>query len=246
MALSAQSGRGRHRKPRNNARKIGLATAPLAAAIPFALSSPAEAATTGTWERLASCESGGNWDINTGNGYYGGLQFSDGTWDANGGERFARRADLATKAEQIAIAEKLLNARGWSPWPACSSKLGLDRSDARGNPEAPAPQREDNNAQTQAAGNRDATQVASRSNKRTAPKAETKSKRQASPKAAPQGKHRKQAGHGLYVVRRGDTLSAIANRKNLPGGWQGLYRVNRSVIGNNPGLIKPGQQLHLG
>ncbi len=134
MAQRAQAGRGRHRKPRNTARTVGLATAPLAAVIPFALSSPAQAATTNTWERLASCESGGNWHINTGNGYYGGVQFSDGTWDGNGGERFARRADLATKAEQIVIAEKVLDARGWSPWPACSARLGLDKSDARGEP----------------------------------------------------------------------------------------------------------------
>ncbi len=135
MAQRAHAGRGRHRKSRNRTRTIGLATAPLAAAIPLTLGNPAQAATSNTWDRLAGCESGGNWHINTGNGYYGGLQFSDGTWDSNGGERFARRADLARKSEQIKIAEKLLAARGWSPWPACSSQLGLDGSDARGRPD---------------------------------------------------------------------------------------------------------------
>ena len=100
MAQRAPAGRGRHRKPRNRTRTVGLATAPLAAAIPFAMTSPAQAATTNTWERLASCESGGNWHINTGNGYFGGVQFSDGTWDGNGGDRFAPRADLATKASR--------------------------------------------------------------------------------------------------------------------------------------------------
>jgi hypothetical protein len=134
MAQRASAGRGRHRRPRNRTRTVGLATAPLAAAIPFAMTSPAQAATTNTWERLAACESGGNWHINTGNGYYGGVQFSDGTWDGNGGDRFAKRADLATKAEQIVIAEKVLDARGWSPWPACASRLGLTGSDAKGNP----------------------------------------------------------------------------------------------------------------
>jgi hypothetical protein len=236
MAQRAHA-RGRHRKATNRTRTIGLATAPLAAAIPFTMGSPAQAATTSTWERLANCESGGHWDINTGNGYYGGLQFSDGTWDANGGERFAKRADLATKSEQIIIAEKLLDARGWSPWPACSRRLGLDSSDAKGSPDVEA-----SPARKQAAENRDSSASASRSSTRTAPTAAPKAAKQ----AAKKGKHRKAVGHGLYVVRRGDTLSAIANRKNLPGGWQSLYRMNRSTIGKNPGLIRPGQHLKLG
>jgi hypothetical protein len=235
MALRAQSGRGRHRKPSNRTRNIGLATAPLAAAIPFAFTSPAQAATTSTWERLARCESGGNWHINTGNGYYGGLQFSDGTWDGNGGEKYASRADLASKSEQIAIAEKLLDARGWSPWPACSSRLGLGGSEARGNPgDAPAAQ-QDTAAERAAAQNREPTQSASRGRHRKAPS-----------HAAGQGSRHSSGhrlGHGLYVVRRGDTLSAIAQRKNVPGGWQGLYRINRATIGTNPGRIKPGQRL---
>ena len=129
------SGPGRHRTSRHHTRAIrsivGLAAVPLFAVAPLAVGSAASAATVDTWDRLANCESGGNWHINTGNGYYGGVQFSDGTWDAYGGERFASRADLATKAEQIVIAEKLLDAGGWGSWPACSSRLGLSSSDAR-------------------------------------------------------------------------------------------------------------------
>ncbi len=97
-------------------------------ALPFsavALDSSASAASRSTWERLAECESGGNWRANTGNGFYGGLQFSDGTWDAFGGEKFAGRAHKADKVEQIRIAEKVLDGQGWGAWPACSSKLGL-------------------------------------------------------------------------------------------------------------------------
>ena len=116
MAQRAQAGRGRHRKPRNTARTVGLATAPLAAVIPFALSSPAQAATTNTWERLASCESGGNWHINTGNGYYGGLQFAQSTWLANGGADFASRADLASREQQITVANRLYAKSGLQPW----------------------------------------------------------------------------------------------------------------------------------
>jgi LysM repeat protein len=135
MSLRA---RGRHRKPSSHARTIGLATAPLLALIPLANAPAAGAATTATWDRLARCESGGNWHINTGNGYYGGLQFSYSTWLSNGGGKYASRADRATKGEQIAIAERLLDARGWAPWPACSRRLGLDRSDAAGSPSGTA------------------------------------------------------------------------------------------------------------
>ena len=130
--------RGRHRKPTHHARNLGIAAAPLVAIIPFANAPAAGAATTATWDRLARCESGGNWHINTGNGYYGGLQFSYGTWLSNGGGKYASRADRATKAEQIVVAERLLDARGWSPWPACSRRLGLDSSDAKGSPSGTA------------------------------------------------------------------------------------------------------------
>lgn len=77
------------------------------------------------WDRLAKCESGGNWAINTGNGYYGGLQFNAGTWLSNGGGAYAPTANLASREQQIATAERLRAARGFSPWPACSAKLGL-------------------------------------------------------------------------------------------------------------------------
>jgi resuscitation-promoting factor RpfA len=224
MAQRTSNGRGRHRKAHNRTRTVGLAAAPLAAAIPFAMTSPAQAATANTWERLAGCESGGNWQINTGNGYYGGVQFSDGTWDGNGGDKYAPRADLATKGEQMLIAEKVLDARGWSPWPACSSRLGLDRSDAQGSPTAADGQASDSKqVATRAANNREDAQPASRGRHRKAPPT-----------------------HGMYVVRRGDTLSGIANAKRVPGGWAHLYKINKSAIGRNPGLIRPGQHLRLG
>jgi resuscitation-promoting factor RpfA len=91
----------------------------------------ATAATSVTWDRLAGCESGGNWHINTGNGFYGGLQFTAGTWRGFGGGAYASRADRATRVEQIFIAERVLRAQGWNAWPACSRKLGLTAADAR-------------------------------------------------------------------------------------------------------------------
>jgi uncharacterized protein YabE (DUF348 family) len=76
------------------------------------------------WDAIAGCEAGGNWAINSGNGYYGGVQFDQGTWERNGGLRFAARADLATREEQIAIAEVTRQRQGWGAWPVCSGRAG--------------------------------------------------------------------------------------------------------------------------
>jgi hypothetical protein len=75
------------------------------------------------WDAVAQCESGGDWSINTGNGYYGGLQFDIGTWLSNGGGQYAPRPDLATREQQIAVANRLYAARGSSPWPVCGAYL---------------------------------------------------------------------------------------------------------------------------
>lgn len=107
--------------------KIALAgTACAAASTLFA--SDASAAPDNDWDRLAQCESGGNWAINTGNGYQGGLQFSPGTWGSHGGTEYAPTADQASREQQIAIAEHVLASQGWGAWPACSSSLGLNSS----------------------------------------------------------------------------------------------------------------------
>jgi LysM repeat protein len=240
------TGRARHRKPTHHARTLGLATAPLFAAIPIATAAASPAsADTSSWDKLAGCESGGNWGINTGNGYYGGLQFADGTWDGNGGEKYASRADLASRAEQIVIASKVLNSSGWGPWPACSSRLGLG-SDERREALATA---EDIRARLSGEQTSGDTTVAADSTK--ASDSTTVEKRAADNRVqterATRGKHRKaHTAAGTYVVRRGDTLSAIARNKDVPGGWQSLYRINKATIGSNPGLIHPGQRLQLG
>ena len=77
-------------------------------------------ATGAQWDHVAQCESGGNWHLNTGNGYYGGLQVSASTWSSFGGHRYAPRADLASRAEQIDVANRIFAADGWGPWPTCS------------------------------------------------------------------------------------------------------------------------------
>ena len=121
--------------PKHSARKAnpvrrrvtGVAVAGVATvAGGMATASSAQASTV--WDRVAACESGGNWSINTGNGYYGGLQFSDRTWDGFGGERYAPTANRATKAQQITIAQKVLVTQGPGAWPTCGARAGLTRS----------------------------------------------------------------------------------------------------------------------
>lgn len=84
----------------------------------------AAAADAGVWDRIAQCESGGNWHINTGNGYYGGLQFAAGTWRSNGGTQYAPTADRASREQQIAIATKVQRSSGWGAWPVCARRAG--------------------------------------------------------------------------------------------------------------------------
>ncbi|SCG36955.1 transglycosylase family protein [Micromonospora humi] len=96
----------------------------------FGPAAPASAASV-NWDAVARCESGGNWHVNTGNGYYGGLQFSRGTWNGHGGQRYATRADLASRAEQIAVAERVLDGQGIGAWPVCGKKAGSSGQKAR-------------------------------------------------------------------------------------------------------------------
>ncbi|MBC3186875.1 transglycosylase family protein [Corynebacterium sp. zg-331] len=79
----------------------------------------------GVWDSLAQCEAGGDWSINTGNGFSGGLQFTPSTWVGYGGTAYAPEAHLATREQQIAVAEKVQAAQGWGAWPACTAKLGI-------------------------------------------------------------------------------------------------------------------------
>lgn len=110
----------------------GIALAGTAGAVVSLLSTgtQAQAASLTTWDKVAKCESGGNWAINTGNGYYGGLQFSASTWAAYGGRHFAVRADLAAKGAQITVAERVLAAQGPGAWPVCGARAGLVRGGA--------------------------------------------------------------------------------------------------------------------
>ena len=116
---------GRHRKPTTS--NISVAKIAFTGAVlgggSIALAGQAAAATDGEWDQVARCESGGNWAINTGNGYYGGVQFAAGTWASHGGGEFAPTAQLATREQQIVIAERVLATQGRSAWPVCGGPL---------------------------------------------------------------------------------------------------------------------------
>ncbi|MFE7353649.1 transglycosylase family protein [Streptomyces sp. NPDC057543] len=120
------SANGRHRRPRQApAIVVAAGVTGSAIAIPLLGAAGAHAADATTWDRVAECESGGMWSADLGNGFYGGLQFSQETWKAYGGESYAERADLASRAQQIAVAEKVLEDRGPRAWPSCAVISGL-------------------------------------------------------------------------------------------------------------------------
>ncbi|MER5920796.1 transglycosylase family protein [Streptomyces mirabilis] len=196
----------------------------------------AAAADSGVWDRIAKCESGGNWHINTGNGYYGGLQFSAGTWRAYGGTAYASTADKASKAAQIAVASKVQNAQGWGAWPTCSARAG-----AYGNVPASSGAASSGGSAT----TKSAPKAASKSTSKSASKSTTKSApAQASEAPARASGHtNRAASRGDYTVRGGDTLSGIAERHGTT--WRKIYAANRAVIGGDPDLIMPGQRLDL-
>jgi resuscitation-promoting factor RpfA len=199
-------------------RAVGVGAAfALSCGIGLTGAAPAEAATTSVWDRVAKCESGGNWKINTGNGYYGGLQFAAGTWRAYGGKRYAGQAHQATKAEQIAIARRVLAGQGPGAWPTCSRRAGLTKSNGRASA----------NATPTTNPGASKTQKVSDSKKKIAKKSTHK-------------KYSASASGKTVRVKRGDTLNKIANRYHVKGGWKGLWKLNKKTI-KNPNLIYIGQ-----
>lgn len=138
---------GRHRKPNDTTSSLKKISIGAAVVVPASLgvsATSASAASVETWDQIAQCEASGNWQANTGNGYYGGLQFSQSSWEAAGGLQYAPRADLATKQQQILTAERLLDMQGpgaWQvTWPgfACSNVSLTDKPEPYATPTPPA------------------------------------------------------------------------------------------------------------
>ncbi|WP_307811677.1 transglycosylase family protein [Streptomyces sp. AV19] len=346
-------------------------------ALPLLGATTADAADAPTWDRVAHCESGGLWSADTGNGYFGGLQMTQDMWESSGGTEFAPRPDQASRAQQIAVAERILKQQGPYAWPACGVKSDLakegpapDVNPGRADASTPAPEhkpssspgtrdhdrsshepapatsgspsktpsgsgssessgtsdtsdaskgkhrkpardaqdtRDDRAARDAEDTGRSATdaQAPEKSSGKTpdAPKTDPapsrSTDRSAEPSRTPHspapggtsganerpgagrsadadtatgadagagtGKHRAQPprsdaehpsrggaearAHGPraedYTVRPGDNLSAIAQEHSVPGGWHRIYHDNKKVVGSDPNLIHPGQQLEL-
>ncbi|MFJ9864770.1 transglycosylase family protein [Streptomyces sp. NPDC101165] len=216
----------RHDSARKGRTTAALAGAALLAPLGLlAATGNAAAADNGVWDRIAQCESGGNWHINTGNGYYGGLQFSAGTWRAYGGTAYAPTADQASRSAQIAVATKVQGAQGWGAWPVCSARAGASgTAPAAGSP-----------------GTSTSGTSASKSSA-TTKSAPAKSVPVKAPEHAT-GHTGRSVSRGDYTVREGDTLSAIAARHGTT--WKRIYAANEKVIGGDPNLIVPGQRLAL-
>ncbi|MFJ8211154.1 transglycosylase family protein [Streptomyces sp. NPDC096033] len=239
------SGKGKHRRGSKAVRIVTLAgVAGVAVAAPLMAAGSASAATVSEWDKVAACESGGNWSINTGNGYYGGLQFSASTWAAYGGKAYAAQANQATKSQQIAIAEKVLKGQGKGAWPSCGVGLsnsaynggGSTTTPAKPKPETkpakPAPAKPstpkaDTDTETKSTGSGSGNWTPSKPSKPSTPKAETPA-----------------TGNGSYTVKEGDTLGTIADANGVKGGWEKLFDLNKDTV-KDADLIFPGQKLKL-
>jgi hypothetical protein len=199
-----------------------------AAVVGSTLTVPADAsARHSVWDRVASCESSQRWHINTGNGYYGGLQFSPSTWAGYHGHRYAPQASGATRAEQIEVARRVLASQGPGAWPVCGPRAGLTRSSGHA---------------TQARLPRVAGTPAHARPMHKARHHAHKARHHAH--KARHHMHKARHHHKTYRVRRGDTLTAIAHRLHVQGGWKALYRANHKHL-HNPDLLRVGQLLRL-
>ena len=227
-------------------------------AVAATMSMPAANAVDGaTWDALAQCESGGNWSINTGNGFYGGLQFTQQSWNGVG---MSGSPATASRAQQIEAGERLLAIQGWGAWPACSAKLGLygktgaaptyteptttvaaqsqtqqtyTAPAAQAAPAAPAAQAAPAAVEAPAA---PVAPAAPAVEAPAAPAAAPAAEAPAAPVAAPK------AAAGTYTVVPGDSLSLIAAKLGVAGGYQAIAAANTDII-YNVDLIFPGQVL---
>ena len=200
-----------------------VAVAGIAVGAPLAIAAtPAQASST-NWDAIAQCESGGNWAINTGNGFYGGLQFTQSTWRAYGGQG---SANGASRDQQIAVAERVLQGQGIGAWPVCGKRAGSGAVAMGSNTNGTA-------------------QKAAAPNTKTKTKTEPVVKAVApAPAAAPVAAAGTSSNNpnGDYTVVAGDTLSKLASKFNVQGGYQQLQKLNAQYI-PNADLILVGQQI---
>lgn len=326
-----RSGNGRHRRPRQApALFVAAGVTGAGIAIPLLGATSAQAADASTWDRVAQCESGGEWSANAADGRYGGLQLTLQLWEEHGGTDYAERPDLASRGEQIAVAQEILFEEGVAAFPNCAEAGGLiddtappPKTDPGGKPgeggyPAPADPSEpsgppssgpsDGPSDSPSDGPSDKPSKPAKPSDPSKPSEKPSGKPSERPSENPsenpsgppsselptdpsdepvdpsdpsqpaepggdegwgdgedtgQGKHRgqpddresPQSEHpsrgedrdhgGKHRVRAGDSLSQIAADQNVRGGWNALYERNRDLVGADPDLILPGQELRL-
>ena len=240
--------------PRFTRRAVATAAvAGAAIAVPLAMAGSASADSV-NWTAIANCESSGNWAADTGNGFYGGLQFTQSTWDAYGGDQYASSANLASEADQITVAESVLASQGIGAWPVCGAYAGSSTtysgtntsgdtsssstasSDTSSTSSSSSDTSSSSSSDTSSSSSSD-TSSASSSDTSSTPAATSSDTSSSSSSASSTG--------NTYTVVSGDTLSEIAAKAGISN-WQTLYSENESVIGSNPNLILPGQVLNVG
>lgn len=210
---------GRHREARRPVLPR-LVVAGIATGSVFAVLAPAAHADGGgtNWDAIAKCESGGNWATNTGNGFYGGLQFTPSTWRANGG---SGSPQAASREQQIAVAERVKASQGIGAWPVCGAHAGDGGGAVQAVVKAPK-----HAAPTPAP---------------AVPLPHTTPRHAAPDTTTPPTVTGPLSG---YQVADGDTLTGIAATHQVPGGWQAIYDANRATL-TDPDVIPTGAQLKL-
>lgn len=236
----------------------GLAAAVVAGAGLTFAGPGAQAADASTWDALAQCESGGNWNTNTGNGFSGGLQFTPSTWAAYGG---TGSPENASREQQIAVAEKVLAGQGWGAWPACSAKLGLSGGATGVTSAAPevttqsqyvapeqtvpaAPVETYTPVETYVPETPVQEVAPAPTYTEPAPAAAAPVEVPASSLAPAAPVQAPAVSGDTYTIQAGDTLSSIADKLGIAGGWQALYAANAGTI-VHPDLIFTGEVLQL-
>ncbi len=216
----------------------GLAVAAIAGAGLAVPGTGANAASGSTWDALAQCESGGNWSINTGNGFSGGLQFTPSTWAAYGGTGAPQNA---TRAQQIAVAERVQAGQGWGAWPSCAAQLGLSGGGGQAYSPAAVPAPAPVAAQSSEVAPVQQAPV-QQAPVQQAP-VEQAPVEQAPVQQAPAPASVELSGK-TYTIQSGDTLSTIAQKLGIKGGWEAIYQANANTV-IHPDLIFTGAVLQL-
>lgn len=199
------------------------------------------------WDNVAQCESSGNWSTNTGNGYYGGLQFSQSTWEAYGGTQYASRADKATPEQQKAVAEKTLDGQGWGAW-GCAGSRGTAAEDTTGSYSKDSGSKDTSATESsQTESSSQSSSQPSGENQNSSPTSEsqssstgTNSNSGASSTHSTDDSTR--ATGDKYIIKPGDTLGSIADAHGTT--WEAIYSANADVL-QSAQMIYPGTAIRI-